>query len=60
MIFVQSPLDNFYDFISHTYIMVLLSHSIDLTFAAIHRFLYKIMIVSKVVKQMIVQITQLL
>lgn len=57
MIFVQPPLDNF---ISHTYIMVLLSHSIDLSFGAIHCFLCKIMIVSKEVKQMIVQITQLL
>lgn len=57
MIFVQPPLNNF---ISHTYIIVLLSHSIDLSFAAIHCFLCKIIILSKVIKQIIVQITQLL
>ena len=66
MIFVQPFFNNFYDkFLSHIHIMFLfflslsLSLSIVLVFVSMPLFLCKIMVASKVVNQMIVQITQL-
>jgi len=61
MIFVQPFLTNFCDnFLSHTHIIFLLSHSIALVSMSISTFLCKFMVVTKVVTQMVVQTTHLL
>jgi len=53
--------DNFYNnFLSYTHIMFLFSFIIVLIFVSISLFLFKITDVSKIVNQMVVQVTQLL
>jgi len=58
MIFIQLFFDNLYDnFLLYPYYIFIFFLSITLAFVLIH-FFYKIMVVSKVVNQIIVQITQ--
>jgi len=60
MIFEQSIYDNFCDsFLSHTHIILLLSLSVVLFCVSIPTFLYKFMVVQKIVTKMVVQITHL-
>lgn len=60
MIFWQSFCDNLFDnFISHTHIIFLLYLSITLVSVSLSNFLCKLVVVTKIITQMIVQITHL-
>jgi len=61
MIFWQPFCDNLCDnFISHTHIIFLLSLSITLVSVSLSNFLYKLVVVTKVITQTVVQITHLI